>query len=562
MGIRFFTVLFAMLLLAGCGNQDPLAAPTDLTVETGDGEIRLDWSLSDEAQRYQVYVLTAKDQALDEAFETFVVEAPPVRLDGLDNQTDYYLAVVAQRWLRADSEAARTGARPEGPFTPIGGLNDTGLQQCYDGDADAMVSCPVADWPGQDADFGRDRLAAEGELEKIDAGHAGFDFTKIAANGATLPADAEEWRCVRDNVTGLMWEVKTADPDDWYADEDDIHALVHRWSWYNPDERVNGGRAGIRHTALGSCPLEYCSTRDFIEAVNEKGLCGYNDWRLPTVREWLSINNYHPSPTIRRRINNFVDTTYFPSQRHRGTYPFFWSGSAFVNPLLDMEPGDDAESLGMGWNHHTGGSLHAPQAADISSHVKLARHVSQDNQHVDETIPAVEARGDQKCVDNIPRSNHPQDLMPRPDGTVVHQAYGLMWMRCSIGQEWDGETCVGEPTTLDIQSALQTAADYSYAGYDDWRVPNIKELDTLIERSCAHPAIDLNLFPNTPRKSHALSSTAVYWGEGSAREELRDPEFFGITQDQGIVRTIPVDLDNLRSSLPQETHVRLVRDLE
>jgi len=54
----------------------------------------------------------------------------------------------------------------------------------------------------------------------------------------------------------------------------------------------------------------------------------------------------------------------------------------------------------------------------------------------------------------------------------------------------------------------------------------------------------------------------VDWGAGSSRQENRDPAFFGITQDQGIVREIPVDLDNLRNHLPQETHVRLVRDLD
>ncbi|MEA5446446.1 DUF1566 domain-containing protein [Gammaproteobacteria bacterium AB-CW1] len=561
MNIRW-VLLLAASLLVGCGNQEPLDKPTDLEVETGDREIRLNWTLSEEAARYRVHLLTERDQALDDALDILTTDQPPVRLNELKNEQDYYLAVVAERWMRPDSEAARIGARPEGTFTPLGGLNDTGLQQCYDGEADAMVECTVEDWPGQDAEFGRDRLAAKGELDKHDSGHAGFDFTKIAANGATLPADAEEWRCVRDNVTGLMWEVKTADPEDWYADDDDIHALRHRWTWYNPDERVNAGRPGRRRASLGSCPLEYCSTDDLTAAVNEKGLCGYNDWRLPTVREWLSINSFRPSPVIRDWSSTFIDTEYFPSQRHRATDPFFWSANAFVNPLLNMEPGEEAESSGLAWNNLVAAGLQAPQGSGLSSHVKLVRHVDEQDRYIDETIPPVEPRGEQKCVDNVSRSNLPDDLMPMPDGTVIHAEYGLMWMRCSIGQEWDGETCVGAPTTLDIQSALLEAAESGHAGYDDWRVPNIKELDTLTERSCAHPAIDLNIFPNTPRKSHAISATAVDWGAGSSRQENRDPAFFGITQDQGIVREIPVDLDNLRNHLPQETHVRLVRDLD
>src|SRR5258708_18054719 len=67
-------------------------------------------------------------------------------------------------------------------------LYDTGQTQCYDGNG-TTISCTVAP-AADDGRYGRDAAAAAGVLTKIGAGVAGFDFTKIANNGSTLPASA------------------------------------------------------------------------------------------------------------------------------------------------------------------------------------------------------------------------------------------------------------------------------------------------------------------------------------------------------------------------------------
>lgn len=83
-----------------------------------------------------------------------------------------------------------------------GRLNDTGITQCADGATNGLT-CPVTDYPDQDAQYGRDF-----EVNDDSDGHAGFSFTKLDEKGNELLANATNWSCVKDNVTGLIWEVK------------------------------------------------------------------------------------------------------------------------------------------------------------------------------------------------------------------------------------------------------------------------------------------------------------------------------------------------------------------
>jgi hypothetical protein len=82
-------------------------------------------------------------------------------------------------------------------------------------------------------------------------------------------------------------------------------------------------------------------------------------------------------------------------------------------------------------------------------------------------------------------------------------------MRCSLGQTWSGNTCVGDASELNWQQALQAAHGYKFANKKGWRVPNIKELATITERSCVRPAINEELFPNTPSDDFWTSTPAI-----------------------------------------------------
>lgn len=81
------------------------------------------------------------------------------------------------------------------------------------------------------------------------------------------------------------------------------------------------------------------------------------------------------------------------------------------------------------------------------------------------------------------------------EGLVIDRDNNVMWMRCSIGQMWSGNTCSGMATKLTKEEAQKVAQAQSYGGYSDWRLPTADELESLIHCSNGTDArrYDLNL---------------------------------------------------------------------
>jgi len=100
------------------------------------------------------------------------------------------------------------------------------------------------------------------------------------------------------------------------------------------------------------------------------------------------------------------------------------------------------------------------------------------------------------------------------DGTVTDTNTKLMWKRCSEGQS--GNDCSGEADRYTWNDAmakfgkgvsfLGLGKKVSFAGYNDWRIPTIDELRTLVDKS-QRPTIDQVAFPNTPAYLYWSSST-------------------------------------------------------
>lgn len=103
------------------------------------------------------------------------------------------------------------------------------------------------------------------------------------------------------------------------------------------------------------------------------------------------------------------------------------------------------------------------------------------------------------------------------DGTVTDTETGLTWAKCALGRYWDenvagdssDDECISSPDTISWQAALeaaQAANAGSFLGYDDWRLPNVNELVSLVESACTNPQINVNLFPDTVAGQYWTSS--------------------------------------------------------
>ncbi len=351
------------------------------------------------------------------------------------------------------------------PFQPRN--NDTGVTLCG-GNLFNTATCPLANFPGQDGDHGRD---ANTDTNLGGDGHLGFSFTKLDAAGNTLASDANSWACVRDEVTGLIWEAKT---DDW-----GIH-----------DGRI--GFAWGDHSATSCATLTACNTDTLIAAVNSEALCGYNGWRLPKMEELQSITDYgqvSPEPLL--------DTDYFPHYRNAGgTIQTYWSSSLRFNSLY-------------AWNFNAANS--AVIFGSVASYLGVRLVLGG-------TSPGgtlIQQTG-QTCNAAFPATTPNERYIDQRNGTVTDKQTGLMWTRCPQGYtfsdnaspaDWSDDTCTQTDTVkFTWQAALQQTGILNaagYAGHQDWRVPNIKELYPLAEHSCIGNLMNKLVFPST--------ISAAYW---------------------------------------------------
>lgn len=213
-------------------------------------------------------------------------------------------------------------------------LNDTGVLLCGDYAFQQVhdihnnnVACgleyeianggdPVP--PAQDGEFGNDLNSPEGSK--------GFSFTKLdKVSGAELSSNATDWGCTQDNVTGLVWEVKTS--------EAGLRNHQHLYSWYQPDSTLNGGFAGFGDTGLSTTTVAHatgsdqcfdgarCDSEKFVADVNAlaEPLCGYSDWRMPTLNELKSVVNYGEAGLS-------IDRDYFPNTLN----DFYWTSTPYA----------------------------------------------------------------------------------------------------------------------------------------------------------------------------------------------------------------------------------------
>lgn len=156
------------------------------------------------------------------------------------------------------------------------------------------------------------------------------------------------------------------------------------------------------------------------------------------------------------------------------------------------------------------------------------------------------AQAEQFCQPENILATAPTSRFEILGGVAKDRETGLMWKRCLEGTS--GASCEeGEPQAFSWPKALLHAQEVNrqggYAGQDDWRIPNIKELKSIAELQCVQPSLNLDVFPSVPPRSRVWTSSPYRFYEHYAKF---------------------VDFSNLTTNHVerfQKFHVFLVRDM-
>ena len=226
---------------------------------------------------------------------------------------------------------------------------------------------------------------------------------------------------------------------------------------------------------------ERLSLADAVTDVDMLTIGGHDDWRLPTLEELYSITDFSVGWP-------FIDLTYFVCELdpHAPGSTQYWSSTEYVGLA-------EGQVAAFGVNFATG-------------HIKAYEQVMRNY------VRPVrgDSYGESSFVDN-------------GDGTVTDLATGLMWQQMDNG--------VG----LDWEAALAYAENLDLAGHQDWRLPDAKELQSIVDYTHSPnaidpadlgPAIDTDFFDVTELASGTTNyqpDYGYYWTSTSTVGEPPDP---------------------------------------
>ncbi len=264
--------------------------------------------------------------------------------------------------------------------------------------------------------------------------------------------------------------------------------------WYGQDADYEGNQPSYRDNGDGTVTdlntglmwqADPGKKVTYEEAVSGARLCstgGHTDWRLPTVKELYSLidfNGLDPDPRAvsANKLKPFINTKFFKFQ---------YGKQSDGDRIIDSQWATSTISVGR-----------------VMNQMQAMFGVNFADGRIKGYPTGRTPRGDIKKFYVIYVRDNPNygknDFIDNGDGTVTDRATGLMWMQGDSGTLKAGKQSDGK---MDWADALQWAEGLSYAGYDDWRLPNAKELQSIVDYTRSpdttnSPALD-PVFTATP----------------------------------------------------------------
>jgi len=231
--------------------------------------------------------------------------------------------------------------------------------------------------------------------------------------------------------------------------------------------------------------------KTYSEAVEGADTCstgGYDDWRLPTIKELYSLilfSGIDPPAEGTSAVTPFIDTAYFVfeygdlSAGERIIDAQYWSSTQYVATTM----GGAATVFGVNFADGRIKGYPRDTGPGGSPNTMFVRYV----------------RGNSDYGEN--------DFTGNVDGTISDNATGLMWSQEDSGRGMDWE---------DALAWVEEKNAENYLGYSDWRLPDAKELQSIVDYSrspdtTSSAAID-PVFDCTPITNEAgQADYPCYW---------------------------------------------------
>ena len=251
------------------------------------------------------------------------------------------------------------------------------------------------------------------------------------------------------------------------------------------------GLMWTKNASLFEFPLSWGEALKNIKGINKSVLYGYKDWKIPNRKELFSLVSHYTINPCLPIGHPFIDV--FPG--------YYWTSTTCAR-LPDQA-----------WYIHLGG-------ARVFKGMKYSSYMVWPARTVENYCNSSLFRtGQKKCFDvggNVIDCHYTgqdgeiqaglkyaKDRFSENDQTVFDNNTGLLWLRDANGHkntmDWD--------SAFNLISAMNRETAY---GYNDWRVPNIIELESLTDMSQHSPALPENHLFNNVEEFYWSSTTSMY----------------------------------------------------
>ncbi len=287
----------------------------------------------------------------------------------------------------------------------------------------------------------------------------GSTSATLAGNGESSDTHKDEGSEVRSAGNPGTYIIVDTGQNHCYSDLEGIPCPLDGEDYYGQDAQYSGVQASYQDNGDGTVTdlntglvwqadpdlADKVTYQQALDGADSLELAGYDDWRLPTIKELYSLIDFNGSAS---QNIPYLDTSFFsfrygdPSSGERQIDAQYWSSTVYVGTTMN------GNYTVFGVNFADGRIKGYPALSSSGREMEAF---------------ALYVRGNPDYGVN--------QFADQQDGTILDLASGLVWQQADSG------------TPLNWEGALDYCENLSLGGREDWRLPNAKELQSIVDYS-------------------------------------------------------------------------------